>query len=311
MGLVRRPDPALAHPRRYDNLRRIQALDPEVDHDEIVNLTARHEFPWDYLQGTGIAFMRDYGVPSISRLLHATGEFEKHGIKRYDDTLLIGEESTIEGIDSERGHAAVRRLNRIHGHYDIPDHEFAYVLATTLVGPVRWISAYGWRPLDPKEVAAMTRVTTRFGELMGIKGLPSTYDGYLQLLVDYERAHFAPDPANTALAEASIEIARQTTAAPARPAVRRMVLALMDEPLLAALGLPRQPAWLASAAKRGLRLRARALRFAAPRAEPALHQATTYPGGHTLAQLGPLSMLDDLNAHTHRAQHMNRSGASA
>lgn len=308
---MRRPGPALAHPRRYDNLRRIQALDPEVDHDEIVNLTARHEFPWDYLQGTGIAFMRDYGVPSISRLLHATGEFEKHGIKRYDDTLLIGEESTIEGIDSERGHAAVRRLNRIHGHYDIPNHEFAYVLATTLVGPVRWISAYGWRPLDPKEVAAMTRVTTRFGELMGIKGLPSTYDGYLQLLVDYEREHFAPDPANTALAEASIEIARQTTAAPARPAVRRMVLALMDEPLLTALGLPRQPDWLASAAKRGLRLRALALRFAAPRQEPALHKATTYPGGHTLAQLGPLSMLDDLNAHTHRAEHMNRSTASA
>ena len=195
-----------AHPRRYDNLRRIQALDPEVDYNEILNITSRHEFPWDYLQGTGIAFMRDYGVPSISRLLHQTGEFEKSGMKRYDDTLLIGEESTIDGIDSERGHAAVRRLNRIHGHYDIPNHEFAYVLATTIVGPVRWIETYGWRGLDENELIAITRVTTRFGELMGIKGLPNTYDGYLNLLVDYEREHFAPDPANTALAEASIDI---------------------------------------------------------------------------------------------------------
>ena len=130
---------------------------PSADFDEIASMTAREEFPWDYVQGTSIAFMRDYGVPSISRLLHRTGEFERHGPKRYDDTILIGEESTIDGIDSERGHAAVRRLNRIHGHYDIPNDEFAYVLATTIVGPVRWISAYGWRPLDPHELVAMTQ----------------------------------------------------------------------------------------------------------------------------------------------------------
>ena len=53
----------------------------------------RHEFPWDYVQGAGIAFMRDYGVPSIARLLDRTGEFEHDGVKRYDDTLLIGEEA--------------------------------------------------------------------------------------------------------------------------------------------------------------------------------------------------------------------------
>ncbi|EON22975.1 MULTISPECIES: oxygenase MpaB family protein [Nocardioides] len=300
MGLLTR---RLAHPRRYDNLRRIQGLDPEVDYDEITNLTARHEFPWDYVQGTGIAFMRDYGVPSISRLLHHTGEFERDGVKRYDDTILIGEESTIEGIDSSRGHAAVRRLNKIHGHYDIPNDEFAYVLATTIVGPVRWISAYGWRPLDPKELVAITRVTTRFGELMGIKGLPSTYDGYLQLLLDFERAHFSPDPANTALAEASIDIARTVAPAPARPLVRRVTIALMDEPLRVALGLPAQPRWFVSLVRRSLRLRGRALRFAAPREAPYVHRAVTYPDGHHLTDLGPLSMLHRLNAHDEGKAH--------
>jgi hypothetical protein len=292
-GLARR----FAHPRRYDNLRRIQALDPETNFDEIASMTARAEFPWDYVQGTSIAFMRDYGVPSISRLLHRTGEFERHGPKRYDDTILIGEESTIDGIDSERGHAAVRRLNRIHGHYDIPNDEFAYVLATTIVGPVRWISAYGWRPLDPRELVAMTRLTTRFGELMGIQGLPSTYDGYLQLLLDFERAHFSPDPANTALAEASIEIARGVAPFPVRPLVRRVTIALMDEPLREALGLPAQPEWFVSLVRRSLRLRGRVLRFAGPRATPYLHRAVTYPDGHRLSDLGPLSMLEALNAH--------------
>ena len=128
-------------PGRLANLRRIQSLDPEVDHDEILRLTARFEFPWDYSQGTGIAFMRDYGIPSIAELLDRTREFEDHGVKRYDDTLLIGEEATLDGIDSPRSHAALRRLNRIHGHYDIPHDELAYVLATTIVGPVRWIEA--------------------------------------------------------------------------------------------------------------------------------------------------------------------------
>jgi hypothetical protein len=297
MGVLNRLARRFAHPRRYDNLRRIQALDPETSFDEIASMTAREEFPWDYVQGTSIAFMRDYGVPSISRLLQRTGEFERHGPKRYDDTILIGEESTIDGIDSERGHAAVRRLNRIHGHYDIPNDEFAYVLATTIVGPVRWISTYGWRPLDPHELVATTRLTTRFGELMGIQGLPSTYDGYLQLLLDFERTHFSPDPANTALAEASIDIARAIAPLPARPLVRRITIALMDEPLREALGLPAQPAWFVSLVRRSLRLRGRLLRFAGPRATPHLHRPVTYPDGHRLSDLGPLSMLETLNAH--------------
>ena len=193
------------------------------------------------MQGTGIAFMRDYGIPSIAALLDRTREFEDHGVKRYDDTVLIGDEATLDGIDSPRSHAALRRLNRIHGHYDIPNDEYAYVLATTIVGPVRWIEAYGWRPLDPHELVAIARVTTRFGELMGITGLPTTYDGYLALLVDFERRHFAHTPASTRLAEASIRIAREVAPPPLRPLLRRVTIAVMDEPLREALGLPRQP----------------------------------------------------------------------
>ena len=168
---------------------------PRRDYDEIRRLTARARVPLGLRAGdrrsrscATTACRRSRGC--CTRRASSSGD----GIKRYDDTILIGQESTIDGIDSERGHAAVRRLNKIHGHYDIPNDEFAYVLATTIVGPVRWISEYGWRPLDPHELVAITRVTTRFGELMGIKGLPSTYDGYLQLLLDFERDALLPRP---------------------------------------------------------------------------------------------------------------------
>lgn len=282
-------------PGRYANLRRIRSLDPEVDHDEILRLTARFEFPWDYVQGTGIAFMRDYGVPSIATLLDRTREFEDHGVKRYDDTILIGDEATLDGIDSPRSHAALRRLNRIHGHYDIADEDFAYVLATTIVGPVRWIEAYGWRRLDPHELVAITRVTTRFGELMGLKGLPTTYDGYLALLVEHERRHFAHTPEATRLAEASIRIAREVAPAWMRPLLRRVTIAVMDEPLREALGLPAQPRWFVRAVRAGLRLRGRLLRYATPRREAYVHRPTSYPHGYRLEELGPTAMLDHLN----------------
>ncbi len=284
---------------RLDNLRRIERLDPERDADEIFTLSSRHDFPWDYRQGTGIAFMRDYGVPSIAALLDRTGEFESHGVKRYDDTLLVGDEATLDGIDSPRSHAALRRLNQIHGHYEIPEHEFHYVLATTIVGPVEWIRAYGWRSLHPHELAALATITTRFGDLMGLKGLPTTYDGYHRLLREYEAEHFEPTPAATRLAEATIRIARATAPLPLKPLTRSVAIAMMDEPLRRALGMPRRPAWFVAALMRSLRLRALVLRhLAAPRRAPFRHRPTTYPRGYQLSDLGPESMLEELNRRT-------------
>jgi len=279
-----------SYPRRHDHLRRIEQLDPTTDFAEIFQLVAYHEFPWEYVQGTSIAFMRDYGVPSISDLLDRTGRFEHDGQKRYDDTVLIGQEATVDGIDSPRAHEAVRHLNRIHGHYGIPNHEFRYVLATTLVAPKRFIDRYGYRPLHPHEVEAMARVTTRTGELMGIKDLPSTYDEYERLLDAYEAERFAPHPSNTRVAEASIRIVTDWHVRPLRPLVRRLTIAMLDEPLRVALGLPRQPAWLVRAVDAGVRLRGRLVRFVAPRTldRPYRHDpGRTYPLGYTLADLGP------------------------
>lgn len=291
----------LHHPRRYEIRDHIRTLDAERDRDEITWLVSRHEFPWDYTQGTNIAFLRDYGIPSISALLDTTGEFERHGVKRYDDSLLVAEEATVEGIESERGHASLRRLNRIHGHYEIPEHEFRYVLATTIVGPVEWIRAYGWRALEPVELQAIAHLTTRFGELMGLRDLPPTYDGYLALLRDYEAGRFEYAATNRRLTEASIRIARALAPLPLKPLTRRLTIALMDEPLREALGMPRQPAWFVAAVRRGLRARAFLLRFAPPRRTAYHHRPTTYPHGYTLQDMGPQSMLDHLNDSSRRS----------
>ena len=291
---------------RYANLDEIRTLDPhdDADRDRIVTLTARHDFPWDFDQGTAIAFLRDYGVPSISRLLDRTKQFEEHGVKRYDDTLVFQEEAVAGGVDAPRAKSAVERLNRIHGHYAIPNDEFQYVLATTLVGPVRWISRYGWRRLDPVEIVALTRFTTRFGELMGITGLPQSYEGYERLLTSYEAERFAFDPANRRVTEATIRIGLATAPWYLRPGFRRVTIALMDEPLRRALGVERQPRWLVRAVDLGLRGRARALRFFPPRRAPYDRRHPTYPHGYDLSQIGPTKMLDELNHPPHTEPHV-------
>ena len=130
---------------------------------------------------------------------------------------------------------------------------------------------------------------------MGIKGLPQTYDGYLELLTSYERRRFAFDPANKRVTEATIRIGRATAPWYLRLGFRRVTIALMDEPLRLALGMEEQPRWLVRAVDLGLRLRAKALRFFPPRRTPYERTHPTYPNGYELAQIGPTTMLDELN----------------
>ncbi len=274
---------------RYSRLHRIRQMDPERDHEEILRWISQYEFPWDYYQGVSIAFLRDYGVPRISRLLDRTQEFEKAGQKRYDDTVLIAYEMLRDGMDSPHGRAAARHLNRIHGRYRIPNDDFRYVLATTVVGPKRWIDRFGWRPLCEQEIASLALTGRRMGELMGIRDLPRDYAGFERLHDDYEKEMFAYDPANRRVAAATFRIMTGWYPRPLRPLVARFSLALLDEPLLAALGLPVQPPRLRAAAERALRARARLLRFlpARPDRRPRLPKPRSYPFGWTLDDLGP------------------------
>lgn len=274
---------------RYGRLRRIRQLDPHRDYEQIFRLLTDYEFPWDYRQGVAIAFLRDYGVPRISRLLDRTQEFERAGQKRYDDTVLIAYELVRDGMDSDHGRATARHLNRIHGRYQIPNEDYLYVLATTVVGPKRWIDRYGWRPLVWQETESLARVGIRMGEMMGISGLPDDYTGFEQLLDTYEKEMFAYDPANRRVAAATLRVTSGWFPRLLRPAVVRASLAVLDEPLLTALGFTPQPRWLRQAAHRALRARATVVRLLPSRPGwwPSRPKPRSYPFGWTLDDLGP------------------------
>lgn len=271
---------------------RIRQLDPEVDHAEVYRITSAHEFPWDVNQALGFALFRTYAVPSIGALLDRTGEFTERVAKRYDDTALLLGAVVEHGPDSLQGRTAVKRINQMHGAYDISNDDLRYVLCTFVVMPIRWLDAYGWRPMSEAEKVASAHYYRRLGALMGIREVPATWQDFDAALEAYEREHFARDPGARRVADATLALLATQWPNSWLPAwlVRRTSYALMDPPLLQALGYPRQHRSVERLVRGALRLRGRVVRLLPPRLEPFhardLKTLTTWVPGTDLATLG-------------------------
>jgi hypothetical protein len=194
------------------------------------------------------------------------------------------------GYDSDRGRAALRRMNAIHGRFAIPNDEFLYVLSTFVFEPIRWNAKYGWRPLCEQERLGYFHFWREVGRRMGIRDIPAGYEDFERFNVEYERAHFRFSESNRRIAEATRDLFLGWFPRPMRPIVRPAIYALMDEPLIEAFGFPR-PArgmrWLVSSA---LKLRARLLRWLPARRRPYLRtesRTRSYPHGYRIEDLGP------------------------
>src|SRR5207344_102347 len=141
-------NPPMARSLVLDEIKR---LDPKKDHQRIVFLSTRCDFPFDTTRALELALFRTYGVPSISGLLDRTGEFANRANKRYDDTDIIVSELMEWGYDSDRGKRALRRMNQLHGRFAISNEDYLYVLSTFVFEPIRWNQHYGWRRMSVNE----------------------------------------------------------------------------------------------------------------------------------------------------------------
>jgi ER-bound oxygenase mpaB/B'/Rubber oxygenase, catalytic domain len=278
--------------RRYDIRRRIEELDPHRDFVEIYRLMATYEFPWDVNQALSFALFRTYAVPSIGSLLAGTGEFTQRVQKRYDDTALILDAVLEHGMASDDGRTAIRRMNQMHRAHGIGNDDLRYVLATFVVTPIRWLDAYGWRPMSEHERIASANYYRALGRRMGITGIPETWQAFSRHLDGYEREHFAFDAGGRAVADSTLGLLTTFPPNDRLPAalVRRISQALMDDHLLDAFGYPRPHRAFRALVRGGLATRGRLVRLLPPRREPyyarQLPQVRSYPSGYRVAELG-------------------------
>ena len=279
--------------QRYHLRGDIDRMDADNDPTAIARALGTQEFPWGITQALSFALFRTYAVPSIGDLLYKTSQFTESTQKRYDDTVLLLDAPIEHGVDSPLGRAGIRRINQMHGMYDISNGDFLYVLATFVVCPVEWVNAYEWRKLTNHEIRGLTNYYRRIGQLMGIKDIPETYAGFKQVYEDYETANFAFSPDALAVADSTLDL--MGTFMPykllPRAVVRRMSFALMDDRLLTAFKYPKPTLVERILVRGGLKARGLAIRlFFPPRTEPLFGRQTkqirSYPNGYRLEELG-------------------------
>ncbi len=284
------PPEILAPRDRFARARYIATLDPEQDCEQIGFLLASCEFPWDTTRSLELALLRTYGVAKGTPLLVETGELIRRTQKRYDDTALILAEIQENGVSHPRGRAALRRMNQQHGRYAIPQDEYLYTLTTFVFEPIRWNARFGWRRMTEGERLAIFHVWRRIGARMGIRGIPEDYTELERFNLEFERAHFRYSEHNHALAVATRNLMLGWLLPPVLwPAAAPLIHAMLDEPMLRALGLDPAPRPIRALVLRGMQLRAAVLRRLPPRRRPRLvtrQPHPSYPNGYRIEELG-------------------------
>lgn len=274
----------------------IATLDAVRDHQRIVFLSCRVDFPWDTTRALEFALFRTFCVPAISALLDRTKEFERRAQKRYDDTDIIVSEMMEHGYDSERGRAALNRMNALHGRFKIRNEDFLYVLSTFVFEPIRWNERFGWRRMIEKERIAMFQFWREVGLRMGIQHIPADYGEFERYNVGYEQTYYRFTEANRRVGTATRELFKSWFPGWTRPLVERGIYAFMDDRLIEAFGFPKPSPALRRLVEGVLKIRARILRCLPARKRPQLRtemKHPSYPRGYAIESLGPASSPSD------------------
>lgn len=270
--------------------RHTATLDAGRHHQRIAFDLGAYEFPWDFETALSLALFRTFASPTISGLLAATGEFERRPQKRYDDTELLLAEIIEHGYDSDRGRAAIRRINRMHGAYDISSEDMLYVMSTFVLEPIRWAQRFGWRTLTVHESEAMMAYWAELGPRLMVRGIPGSLEELDAFNRTYESQRVRYAPSNAAVADASLEAVLRRLPPPLRGLGRQVVMSLLDPHIRRAFGEPDPPLAVQVGVDAALRTRATVLRDWVPeRRRPFLLTAReheTYPDGYEVEELG-------------------------
>jgi hypothetical protein len=143
-------------------------------------------FPTTFSVSVFFALFKTYGIPSISKLLVATGQLSapETASKRAADTGVVITEVVLNTPDSERVVGGIALMNYLHGRYikagKISNEDMLYTLSLFVFEPIRWTVKYDWRGVTDFERCGMGVYWKDLGEAMEISYgvLPSASLGW-------------------------------------------------------------------------------------------------------------------------------------
>lgn len=181
-------------------------------------------------------------------------------------------------------------MNAMHARLLIPNEQLLYVLSTFTFEPIRWLERFGWRKLTTAEKWAFFYYYRDLGLRMGITGIPPDMASFAAFNRDYEARNFAFAPSNARIGNKTLDLLLGFyLPRPLFGLARPGAYALMDPPLLAAMGFPAPPQWLRNVTVGGLKLKAALQRVLPRRRRPHLLTRTrrpSCPNGYAIADLG-------------------------
>ena len=186
-------------------------------------------------------------------------------------------------------------MNQIHASFEIPNELFVYVLSTMVFEPVRWNQRVGWRPSIETERLASFEFWRQVGTRMAIRDIPASYDELEAFNLEFERTQFGYTDAGARVAAATRDMFLDWFPGLPRRVGRPLVHALLDEPLLDALGFPRPSRFFRLSVEVAARTRSRIVRALPPRRRPRIRteeKHRSYPQGYELETLGPAAQRD-------------------
>ncbi|KAK0703095.1 hypothetical protein B0T26DRAFT_729815 [Lasiosphaeria miniovina] len=229
---------------------------------EIQKWLGEQEFPATFSASIFFALFKTYGVPSISRLLVATGQIadrnDTHDLertsKRTADTSVLITNMVIGRPGSRRAIEAVARTRFLHAGYresrKISDDDMLYTLSLFVLEPIRWVAQYEWRCLTRLERCAMATCWKALGEDLNIPydRLPSSQKErgwtdalhWLRELDEWSRAYAHQNvrlhKSNTILASATMDMVVFKLPKIAKPAGQYIVSIILGPDLRNAMG---------------------------------------------------------------------------
>ncbi|KAJ8324631.1 hypothetical protein QVD99_002653 [Batrachochytrium dendrobatidis] len=302
--------------QRYKRRNYVASLPPPTDtnlaelHHFIVQILT--DFPFLYRTALEFAFFKTYGIPSISKLLVATGEITNACPRRIADTDLLIREFCEHPLDNERSILAMRRMNHFHSKYHISNGDYLYVLCVFIIEPIRWINQFGFRKLTTNEIEALCIHWRCVGIYMGITDIPGSYPEVVAYIEEYEKANFCYTDQNRQVANATIEVFLAPFPKCMHSFGHKAAHALCPPNLCEAMGFEKSSKLLKSTLEGALSLMGLVTRlFCFPRSQPkhrtgefpnpngsycprfAMYDKQLYKEGYFIGKLGPQKFEND------------------